>query len=289
MNDPNGLFYLDGEYHLFYQYNPMGNRWGHMSWGHAVSKDLLHWQHLPLAIPELKDTMIFSGSCVVDYNNSSGFAKQAGQVPVVAIYTGAYGKIQAQHIAYSLDAGRTWTKYDHNPVLDLNDSDFRDPNVFWYEPGKKWIMSVVLALQKKVQFYSSSNLKDWTLTGRFGPAGDTTGIWECPSLFQVPMMDESTDKKWVLMLSPAPYMQYFIGDFDGHNFISANSTSKIYRPDYGPDYYAAIPFNNIDLQSRRIPVIGWVNNWNYANDIPTTPWKSTASLPRNMFAKKNRR
>ena len=174
MNDPNGLVYHKGEYHLFYQFNPFGNRWGHMSWGHAVSKDLIHWQHLPVAIPEQKDTMIFSGSCVIDKNNTSGFAKQPEQIPMVAIYTGLQGVIQAQHIAYSLDDGRTWTKYEHNPVLDLNNKDFRDPKVFWYEPQQKWIMAVVLAMEKKVQFYSSKNLRKWELMSSYGPAGDTT-------------------------------------------------------------------------------------------------------------------
>lgn len=286
MNDPNGLVYHKGEYHLFYQFNPFGNRWGHMSWGHAVSKDLVYWQHLPLAIPEEKDTMIFSGSCVVDKNNTSGFAKQAGQIPMVAIYTGHIeGKNQSQHLAYSLDNGRTWTKYDRNPVLDLNEKDFRDPKVFWYEQQQKWIMAVVLAIEKKVQFYFSKNLKQWELMSSYGPAGDISGIWECPDLFEAPIADEPGKTKWVLMHSPAPYMQYFIGEFDGNTFKNDNTTSKIYRPDYGPDYYAAIAYNNLPDDQKPVS-IGWINNWNYANDIPTTPWKSAMSLPRSVSVKK---
>lgn len=286
MNDPNGLVYHNGEYHLFYQFNPFGNRWGHMSWGHAVSKDLVYWWHLPLAIPEEKDTMIFSGSCVVDKNNTSGFAKQAGQIPMVAIYTGHIeGKNQSQHIAYSLDDGRTWTKYDKNPVLDLNNKDFRDPKVFWFEPQQKWVMAVVLAVEKKVQFYSSKNLTQWELMSHYGPAGDLNGIWECPDLFEVPVANEPGKTKWVLMHSPAPYMQYFVGEFDGNTFKNDNTTSKIYRPDYGPDYYAAIAYNNLPAGQKPVS-IGWINNWNYANDIPTTPWKSAMSLPRSLSVKK---
>ncbi|MCX6318048.1 MAG: glycoside hydrolase family 32 protein [Bacteroidetes bacterium] len=286
MNDPNGLVYHKGEYHLFYQFNPFGNRWGHMSWGHAVSKDLVYWQHLPLAIPEEKDTMIFSGSCVVDAQNTTGFATKPGEVPMVAIYTGHIeGKSQSQHIAYSLDDGRTWTKYNANPVLDLGKKDFRDPSVFWYAPQKKWVMSVVWPFERQVKFYSSPNLKDWQLTGSFGPAGDTSGIWECPTLFEVPVKDQPGKSKWVLMLSPAPYMQYFVGEFDGTAFRNDNTGTKVYRPDYGPDYYAAIVFNNLPAAHKPVS-IGWVNNWNYANDIPTTPWKSAMSLPRELTVKK---
>lgn len=286
MNDPNGLVYYKGEYHLFYQFNPFGNKWGHMSWGHAVSKDLLHWQHLPLAIPEEKDTMIFSGSCVVDMNNTSGFATKPGQVPLVAVYTGHIeGKNQSQHIAYSLDDGRTWIKYNANPVLDLGKKDFRDPSVFWYAPQKKWVMSVVWPIEKQVQFYASANLKEWKLMSTFGPAGDTSGIWECPALFEVPVKDQPGKTKWVLMHSPAPYMQYFVGEFDGYTFKNDNTGDKIYRPDYGPDYYAAIVFNNLPAGHKPVS-IGWVNNWNYATEIPTTPWKSAMSLPRELSAKK---
>ena len=195
MNDPNGLVYHEGEYHLFYQYNPFGNRWGHMTWAHSVSNDLVHWTHLPIAIPEADNIMIFSGSAVVDENNSSGFARNPGEVPMVAIYTGHFiadsskpeNSMQAQYIAYSLDKGRTWTKYDKNPVLDLQKKDHRDPKVFWYEPDKKWVMLTVLPQEHKVMFHSSVNLKDWKHMSDFGPAGDINDIWECPDLLQVPV------------------------------------------------------------------------------------------------------
>jgi len=286
MNDPNGLVMHKGNFHLFYQFNPFGNRWGHMSWGHAVSRDLVHWEHWPLAIPEEKDTMIFSGSCVVDEYNTAEFAEKPGQAPMVAIYTAHIeGKNQSQHLAYSLDEGRTWKKYNRNPVLDLGRKDFRDPSVIWYAPQRKWVMTVAVPDEHKVQFYASANLKDWKLLSSFGPAGDTTGIWECPSLFQAPVRGDKGKKKWVLMLSPAPYMQYFVGEFDGEKFINENNPAQTQRPDYGPDYYAAIPFNGIP--SGFMPVsIGWVNNWNYANDIPTTPWKSAMSLPRELSLQK---
>ena len=286
MNDPNGLVYFNGEYHLFYQFNPFGNRWGHMSWGHAVSKDLLHWQHLPLAIPEEKDTMIFSGTCVVDSFNSSGFAKKQGEIPMVAVYTAHIENVsQSQHLAYSLDDGRTWTKYNKNPVLDIGSKEFRDPQVFWYRPQKKWVMSVVMATDKKVRFYSSTDLKQWTLMSEFGPAGDVAGVWECPDLFQVPVENEPGKSKWVLMHSPAPYMQYFVGQFDGTSFTNENPPNKIFRPDDGPDFYAAITFKNLPVNSSPVS-IGWVNNWNYANDIPTTPWKSAMSLPGKLLLRK---
>lgn len=285
-NDPNGLVFHKGDYHLFYQFNPFGNRWGHMSWGHAISKDLIHWQHLPVAIGEEKDTMIFSGSCVVDKNNTSGFAQQGGQIPMVAVYTAHIDELnQSQHIAYSLDDGITWIKYNHNPVLDLGKKDFRDPKVFWYGPQQKWVMVVMLPVEKRAQFYTSKNLKQWQLMSEFGPAGDTSGIWECPDLFQVPIQNEAGKTKWVFMQSPAPYMQYFVGEFDGTTFKNESKDTQIYRPDYGPDYYAAIVYNSLPSDKRPVS-IGWANNWNYANDIPTLPWKSAMSLPREMSVKR---
>lgn len=271
---------------MFYQYNPMGIRWGHMSWGHAISKDLVHWRHLPLAIPEEKDTMIFSGTCVVDKNNTSGFAEIPGQIPMVAIYTGHIeGVSQSQHLAYSNNNGITWKKYSKNPVLDLGSKEFRDPQVFWYAPQKKWVMSVVLAIDKKIQFYSSDNLKQWNLMSSFGPAGDVSGVWECPDLFEVPVKGQPGKTKWVLMHSPSPYMQYFVGEFDGTSFKNENPVNKIYRPDYGSDYYAAVVYKNLPAGTSPIS-IGWVNNWKYAQDIPTSPWRSMMSLPRTLSVKK---
>jgi fructan beta-fructosidase len=294
-NDPNGLVYYKGEYHLFYQYNPFGNRWGHMTWAHSVSKDLVHWQQLPIAIPEENNIMIFSGSAVVDENNSTGFAKNPGQIPMVAVYTGHFiadtskpdNYLQAQYIAYSLDNGRTWKKYDGNPVLDLHKKDFRDPKVFWYAPGKKWIMLAVLPQEHIVQFYSSSNLKQWTHLSDFGPAGDVNAIWECPDLLQVPVKEEPGISKWILLNSQQTTMQYFVGEFDGTRFINENPPNNIYRPDYGPDYYAAITYNHPPAGHSPI-LLGWANNWEYANDIPTWPWKSAMALPRELSLKKEK-
>lgn len=294
MNDPNGLVFHNGEYHLFYQHNPFGNSWGHMSWGHAVSKDLISWKHLPVAIAEEGNVMIFSGSCVVDKNNSSGFAKKAGQVPMVAIYTAHISldpknpdsTMQNQHIAYSLDNGLTWTKYKNNPVLDLHKKDFRDPKVIWYAKGKKWVMSVVLPHEHIVQFYSSTDLKQWTLLSEFGPAGDINGIWECPDLVEVPVRGKLNQTKWVLINSVASTTQYFVGEFDGTKFHSENAPGQILRPDYGPDYYAPVTYNN--LPAGHPPVlIGWATNWSYAGSTPTSPWRSAMSLPRELSVEKN--
>ena len=227
MNDPNGLVYYAGEYHLFYQYNPFGNTWGHMSWGHAVSPDMVHWQHLPLALPEADGVMIFSGSAVVDWHNTSGFGRN-GQPPMIAIYAGyrAADNLQFQNIAYSNDKGRTWTKYAGNPVINLNSRDFRDPKVQWHEATHRWIMTVSLSADHKVQFYGSPNLKEWTLLSEFGPAGATSGVWECPDLFELPVQG-TREKRWVLAVNMNPGSvaggsggQYFIGQFDGTNFTT---------------------------------------------------------------------
>ncbi|MBC7827780.1 MAG: glycoside hydrolase family 32 protein [Chitinophagaceae bacterium] len=293
MNDPNGLVYHNGEYHLFYQHNPFGNRWGHMSWGHAVSNNLMHWKHLPVAISEKDSVAIFSGSAVIDKTNTTGFAKNATDVPMVAIYTAHIiadstkpdNYRQEQHIAYSLDNGRTFTKYSGNPVLDIGKKDFRDPKVFWHEPTKKWIMLVVLAQEHIIKFYSSPDLKKWTHTSDFGPAGDYSEIWECSDLLEVSVENEPGNKKWVLINSQQYGMQYFVGEFDGNKFVSKNPANKIYRPDYGPDYYAGITYNN--LPDGHPPIlIGWINNWKYANDIPTDPWKSAMAFPRMLSLEK---
>lgn len=230
MNDPNGMVFYKGEYHLFYQHNPFGDKWGHMSWGHAISRDLMHWKHLPVAIPEENDVMIFSGSAVVDWKNTSGFGKD-GEPPLIAIYTGHHTKkpLQNQHIAYSNDRGRTWAKYAGNPVLDIGLQDFRDPKVIWHDATQRWIMIVALPVQHKIAFYASEDLKQWTSLSDFGPAGASKEIWECPDLF--PLTIEGTrQKKWVLIVNTfgAPAggsgCQYFVGDFDGTNFVlDANS------------------------------------------------------------------
>ncbi|MFO1476019.1 MAG: glycoside hydrolase family 32 protein [Verrucomicrobiota bacterium] len=241
MNDPNGLVFYDGEYHLFYQYNPFGDTWGHMSWGHAVSPDMVHWKHLPLALPEEDGVMIFSGSAVVDWNNTSGFGK-GGKPPLVAIYTGynTSNNLQYQCVAYSNDKGRTWTKYAGNPVINLNSRDFRDPKVRWHEPTQRWIMSVSLSADHKVCFYGSTNLTDWTLLSQFGPAGATGGVWECPDMFELPVAGTG-EKRWALVVNMNPGSvaggsggQYFIGRFDGTNFIPDKDCIVAPTPEWVP-------------------------------------------------------
>ncbi len=272
-NDPNGLVYYDGEYHLFFQYNPYGDQWGHMSWGHAVSKDLIHWEELPVAIEEYKDAMgdsvmIFSGSAVVKGDS------------IVAIYTAHKSNLQNQCIAVSVDRGRTFKQYEHNPVVDINRKDFRDPKVFWYEQQHKWVMAAVVPDQHKVNLYESKDLTKWDLMSEFGHVGDTTKIWECPDLF--PLSD-----KWVMVISashpqggPFPGMQYFVGDFDGTKFTVNDSSRYPLYVDYGKDFYAGITFNN-EPQGRKI-MIGWADNWAYAGSIPTNPWRGAMSMAREL-------
>ncbi|MDX3748923.1 GH32 C-terminal domain-containing protein [Streptomyces sp. AK08-02] len=228
MNDPNGLVYYQGEYHLFYQYNPSGNSWGDMSWGHAVSTDLVHWQQLPLALSHDDEEMVFSGSAVVDENNTTGFGTTENP-PMVAIYTSHNTStgIQSQSLAYSTDRGRTWTKYQGNPVIDIGSRDFRDPKVQWYAPTRSWLMTVSLSVEHKVRFYSSKNLKDWTQLSEFGPAGATGGVWECPDLFPLAVDGDANNIKWVLVVNINPggiaggsAAQYFVGDFDGTKFTA---------------------------------------------------------------------
>jgi fructan beta-fructosidase len=284
INDPNGLIYHNGEYHLFYQHNPFENKWGHMSWGHAVSGDLIRWKDLPVALREENDKMVFSGSIVQDTKNSSGFGAGKDQPAHVAIFTAHDSINQSQHLAYSIDNLRSFQRYSGNPVLDLHTRDFRDPNVFWFEKDKRWIMAVAMPNEKMVSIYSSYSLKKWSFESDFGPQADTSGVWECPDIFQVPVVGEPDQKKWVMFVSQNSSMQYFVGEFNGTRFFNENPYNKIFRPDYGPDYYAAITYKNTP---DKIPVsIGWVNNWNYANEIPTKPWKGAMSLPREIAVKK---
>ena len=214
--------YYKGEYHLFFQYNPFGSQWGNMSWGHAVSRDLVHWQQLPVAIPMEGDELIFSGSAVVDKDNTSGFGTRRNPA-MVAIYTSARPGSQAQSLAYSLDRGRTWTKYAGNPVLDIGSGEFRDPKVFWYAAQHKWVMAVSKALEHKISLYSSPDLKTWTHMSDFGPANATGGAWECPDLFPLAVDGNRHKTKWVMIVNINPGgiaggsgAQYFVGDFDGH-------------------------------------------------------------------------
>ena len=289
MNDPNGMVWFDGEYHLFYQNNPFGNRWGHMSWGHAVSRDLLHWEHLPLALAEENGVMIFSGSAVVDWNNTSGFGRP-GHPPMVAIYTGHHtGRpLQNQQIAYSTDRGRTWTKYAGNPVLDIGEADFRDPKVFWHADTGRWVMAVAWPPRRQVRLYSSPDLKAWTHLSDFGPAGSTNGIWECPDLFPLPIEGSPRTSAWVLVVnvgSGAPARgsgtQYFVGQFDGTRFVP-DAVAAPRWADYGPDFYAAVTWSDVPPRDGRRIWLGWMSNWIYANDVPTHPWRSAMTLPREL-------
>ncbi|MFN3649794.1 MAG: glycoside hydrolase family 32 protein [Armatimonadota bacterium] len=292
MNDPNGLVYHRGEYHLFHQYNPFGNQWGHMSWGHAVSRDLVHWEHLPVALQEADGVMIFSGSAVVDERNTSGFGTKENP-PMVAIYTGhrPADEMQSQCLAYSLDNGRTWTKYAGNPVIPW-EKDFRDPKVFWHAPTRRWVMAVVKAADRRLRFYGSPDLKRWELLSEFGPAGvpDTVKAnWECPDLFPLPIEGEPGKSKWVLHVgmgnghvNGGSGGEYFIGEFDGTTFRNDNPPSTILWADYGRDNYAAVSWSGITGKRGERYWIGWMSNWQYANDVPTHPWRNVLTLPRAL-------
>jgi fructan beta-fructosidase len=291
-NDPNGLVYFDGEYHLSFQYNPFGDKWGHMSWGHAVSRDTLHWQQLPVALPEENGIMIFTGSVVVDERNTSGFCT-SGKPCLVAVYTGHTMKtatksaLQTQNLAYSNDRGRTWTKYKGNPVLDLHMSDFRDPKVFWSQASKQWIMVVALPDDHKARIYGSADLKRWRTVSEFGPAGGTGGQWECPELFELPIEGEN-QTRWVMKIGLNPGAlqggsgeQYFVGRFDGTQFVNENPPSQTLWTDYGKDCYCALTFNGLP-KTQSTAMIGWMSNWQYAADLPTSPWRGQMTVPREL-------
>jgi fructan beta-fructosidase len=292
MNDPNGMVYYDSTYHLFYQYYPDSTVWGPMHWGHATSRDLVHWQHQPIALFPDSLGYIFSGSAVADVNNTSGFGKE-GKTPLVAIFTHHHpegekaGRVdyQNQSIAYSLDGGMKWTKYEGNPVVkNPGIKDFRDPKVIWYEEGKKWIMT--LATKDRVTFYSSENLKDWKKESEFGKeVGAHGGVWECPDLFPLEYQGE---KIWVLLVSINPggpnkgsATQYFTGKFDGKDFTPFQTDTRWI--DYGPDNYAGITWSNTG--NRKI-FLGWLNNWQYANVIPLQKWRGAGTIPRDLAIEK---
>lgn len=289
MNDPNGLVYYEGEYHLFYQYNPHGDRWGHMSWGHAVSRDLTTWKELPVAIPET-EVMAFSGSAVIDWNNTSGLGKD-GRPPMIAIYTGfdPRTKNQSQYLAYSNDRGRTFAV--HGKVLDIGSTEFRDPKVFWHAATKRWIMAVVLAAVNRVSFYTSTNLKDWAHASDFGPMGARGKNWECPDLFELPVEGgRPGEKRWVLSVNLGDSGvaggsggQYFVGDFDGARFTPVPNWGDAPRwMDWGADFYAAVSWNDLPAKDPRRVWIGWANNWDYAQDIPADPARGLMSVPRTV-------
>jgi fructan beta-fructosidase len=287
-NDPNGLIFLNGEFNLYYQHNPFENKWGHMSWGHAVSKDLVNWKNLPVAIPEVvnKDTTtwIYSGSAVLDKNNTSGFGIN-GKAPLVAIFTADQPKQkkESQFIAYSNDNGISYKLYAKNPVIDLNKKDFRDPNVFWYEPTHQWIMTVALVDEHMVRIYGSKNLKDWTKLSDFGPAGYTKNGWECPSLLPLTVDNDPAKIKWALFVScggdHGPLMQYYVGDFDGVTFKNINPDDKVLTVDYGDAFYAAIAWRDAP-QNKKI-LVGWLQN----GRPETYPWKGQMAIPHDLLLK----
>lgn len=284
MNDPNGMFYKDGVYHLYFQYNPYGSMWANMTWGHSTSTDLTHWTYEGTAIVPDAWGAIFSGSCVVDKDNTAGFGKGA----VVAFYTSAkstpWGDVQSQSMAYSLDNGKTFIKYEHNPILTSNERDFRDPKVFWYAPGKHWVM--MLAVGQEMQIYSSGNLKEWKKESSFGAMqGAHGGVWECPDLVEV-AVEGSKEKKWVLIcnLNPGgPFggsaAQYFVGSFDGKKFVNESPTQTKWL-DWGKDNYATVTWSN--APAGRCIALGWMSNWQYANNVPTTQYRSANTLARDL-------
>ena len=302
-NDPNGLVYFGDKYHIFYQYNPEGDTWGHMSWGHATSPDMMKWEHEPIALQDYQNgdgtsTMFFSGTAVVDKNNTSGLAKNDGEFPLVAIYTAhidsaGKGISQSQSMAYSLD-GKQFTRYDHNPLLNLHTTDFRDPKVFWQEDSKQWVMIVAKPLDFRLQFYGSPDLKKWSLLSEFGDKlGDKSKIWECPDVFPLPVENESGVIKWVVTLSGGhPQqngnlgMQYFIGNFDGKTFTADPLPYPLYL-DYGKDFYAGIIFNNLPESDKRKIMIGWENSWEYAALTPSKGFRGQMSVPRELSLYKN--
>lgn len=292
MNDPNGMFYKDGVWHLYYQWNPYGSQWENMTWGHSTSRDLVHWEAQPAAIEPDALGAIFSGSAVVDENNTAGFGAGA----VIAMYTSA-GQSQTQSIAYSNDGGKTFTKYDRNPVITLDAPDFRDPKVFWHDATKRWI--VVLAVGQEVQFYSSPDLKNWTYESSFGREyGNHDGVWECPDLlklagtevtspFNLKTSQPQRFEKWVLLLNINPggpfggsATQYFVGQFDGHKFTCEDAPEETKWMDYGKDHYATVTFSN--APDNRTVAIAWMSNWQYANQVPTQQFRSANSIPRDL-------
>lgn len=274
MNDPNGMFYKDGVWHLYYQYNPYGSQWENMTWAHSTSTDLIHWKnHGEVIQPDALGT-IFSGSSVVDKENTAGFGKDA----VVAFYTSA-GAAQTQSIAYSTDNGETFKKYVNNPILTSDVPDFRDPNVFWNEEVKQW--NLILAAGQQMNIYSSKNLKDWKYESSFGEGyGNHEGVWECPDLLKM-------GDKWVLICNINPggpfggsATQYFVGSFDGHKFTCESKPEVTKWMDYGKDHYATVSFSN--APDGRIVVLPWMSNWQYANQVPTQQFRSANGLPRDL-------
>ena len=280
MNDPNGMFYKDGVWHLYFQHNPQGSQWENLSWGHSTSTDLVNWQFEGDPVQPDALGMIFSGSAVVDKNNTAGFGKDA----VVALYTSA-AENQTQSMAYSTDNGKTFVKYEGNPVITSNVPDFRDPHMFWNEDIKKWNM--ILATGQQMNIYSSDNLKEWKYESSFGAEyGNHGGVWECPDLMKLKV--HGTDKeKWMLICNINPggpfggsATQYFVGSFDGHKFTCESRPETTKWMDYGKDHYATVTFDNAP-EGRHV-AIAWMSNWQYANQVPTQQYRSANSIPRDL-------
>ena len=295
INDANGLVYTNGQYQLFYQYNPQGPKPGHLAWGHATSPDLLHWAPQPVALTEYKNpdgsnTMIFSGSAVVDSANTSGLFPAGTTDGLVAFYTGHVERPglvlrQRQELAFSSDHGITWQRYAKNPVLDIGSKEFRDPKVFWYAPQQKWVMVTVKADRQQVYLYESKNLTQWTFLSRWGRAGNTVKEWECPDLFELPVPGGGT--KWVLLISAGGPVeqfrgqQYFLGQFDGKTFVPDQPYDEPTYLDFGKDFFAGATFSNAP-KGRRI-LVGWANNWAYAPTVPTgDQWRGCFAVPREL-------
>lgn len=280
-NDPCGAFYKDGVYHLFFQYNPFGDQWGHMTWGHATSPDLVHWSEVEPALREENGVMIFTGSSVVEPSGR-----------IASIYTGHLPgppAHQNQNLAFSTDA-RTWTKYSGNPVLDIGAkvTDFRDPKVLWHAPSRRWVMVVMLPREHKASFYNSTDLIHWTHLSDFGPAGVAGRIWECPDFYELPVDGDAKNMRWVLKVGLSGQHvaggsgeQYFIGRFDGTSFVNDNPPDKVLWMDYGPDCYCEFTFSNAPATR----AVGWMSNWVYASKIPTSPWRGQMTAPREFALK----
>jgi fructan beta-fructosidase len=296
MNDPNGPVWLDGEYHLFYQYNPNGDTWGDISWGHAVSPDLVHWEELDVAIPAADGRLVFSGSAADDPDARTGLCP-SGVPCLIAVYT-AYVvdpatqlPIQRQELSWSSDRGRTWSAYEGNPVLDLGLADFRDPNIFWHQPSDQWIMPVALATERVIAFFGSPNLREWQPLGRFGPAGGIDGIWECPALMELPVDGGAGGTRWLLKVDVNPGHvaggsggQYFIGDFDGWTFTATEPGpgSEPLWVDHGRDFYCALQWSSEPAHPDGRTWIAWMNDWTYAELVPTAPWRGAMTIPRRV-------
>lgn len=282
VNDPNGMIYIDGVWHLYYQYNPSGKLWGNLSWGHATSTDLVHWTEKAVAMTPNEWGMIFSGSAVVDKDNTAGFGAGA----LVALYTSAKDDLQQESIAYSLDGGETFTQFEGNPVItNLPGKELRDPKVFWDEKTNRWIMALACGWEQRIEFWASDNLKNWAKVSEFRTDSDRSnkGQFECPDLFKLPY---NGGEKWVLIVSNNPGgpcggsgIEYFLGDWDGTTFTADSRDYPLWL-DYGADNYAGVTWNSAP-NGRRV-MIGWMNNWDYANEVPVAPWTSANTLPREL-------